>query len=256
MRQRSKRPRLGQAPNLHEPHAKRPRVAPLGALAEVIELLRTATAHDFTLYKPGTLLRRIERRMAMAGLDAGDVARYIAMLRTDTDERAQLARDLLIHVTSFFRDPAVFELLAETVIPDLVRNQPLDQPLRIWIAGCSTGEETYSLGMLFREAITAAKRDVKLQIFASDIDTDAIASARDGLYPETVVADVSAERLGRFFSKEPHGYRVVSELRGVVVFTVQDVLADPPFSRLDMVSCRNLIAAVRLFEGRAAMPQI
>ena len=131
------------------------------------------------------------------------------------------------------------------IIPDLVRSQPPDHPLRIWIAGCSTGEETYSLAMLFREQIAAAKRNVKLQVFASDVDPDAVASAREGLYPETIEADVSPARLARFFTKEGHSYRVSPELRAAVVFTVQDVLADPPFSRLDLVSCRNLLIYLR-----------
>jgi two-component system CheB/CheR fusion protein len=214
-------------------------------LPEVIDLLRTKTPHDFTLYKKGTLQRRIERRMAMSSIEADDMDRYVEMLRRDTRELDLLAKDLLINVTSFFRDPQVFNLLAETVIPDLIRQQPADQPLRIWIAGCSTGEETYSLAMLFREQIAAAKRNLKLQVFASDVDPDAVAGARDGFYPRTIEAEVSPERLARFFSKEDHGYRILPELRGAVVFTVQDVLADPPFSRLDLVSCRNLLIYLR-----------
>ena len=214
-------------------------------LPEIIELLRTKTAHDFRLYKPGTLRRRIERRMAMAAIKTDDMDRYLEMLRSDASELDLLAKDLLINVTSFFRDPKVFDLLAEKIIPDLVRDHTPDHPLRIWIAGCSTGEETYSLAMLFREQITAAKRNVKLQVFASDVDPDAVASAREGLYPETIAADVSPARLARFFSKEDHSYRVLPELRAAVVFTVQDVLADPPFSRLDLVSCRNLLIYLR-----------
>ncbi len=210
-------------------------------LPEIIDLLRTKTAHDFALYKQGTLRRRIERRMAMAAIGTDDMDRYLEILRSDTNELDILAKDLLINVTSFFRDPKVFDLLEEKIIPDLVRRQMPDHALRIWIAGCSTGEETYSLAMLFREQITAAKCNVKLQVFASDVDPDAVASAREGLYLEAIEADVSPARLSRFFSKEDHGYRVLPELRAVVVFTVQDVLADPPFSRLDLVSCRNLL---------------
>ncbi len=135
----------------------------------------------------------------------------------------------------------MFEVLTGTIIPELIRDHSGDQPIRIWIAGCSTGEETYSLAMLFREAITAAKLNIKLQVFASDVDPDAIACAREGLYPATIEADVSPARLARFFSREDHSYRVLPELRSAVVFTVQDVLADPPFSRLDLVSCRNLL---------------
>jgi two-component system, chemotaxis family, CheB/CheR fusion protein len=214
-------------------------------LHEIIELLRTKTAHDFTLYKQGTLQRRIERRMAMAAIETDHMDRYLEILRTDASEPDLLAKDLLINVTSFFRDPQVFDFLAEKTVPDLLRSQAPDHPIRIWVAGCSTGEETYSLAMLFREQITAAKRNIKLQVFASDVDPDAVASAREGLYPETIEAEVSPARLARFFSKEDHGYRVSPELRAAVVFTVQDVLADPPFSRLDLVSCRNLLIYLR-----------
>ena len=214
-------------------------------LSEIIELLRSKTAHDFTLYKTGTLQRRIERRMAMSSIETDGMERYLEILRRNPAELTLLSKDLLINVTSFFRDPQVFDLLAKTVIADLARNQSTDQPLRVWIAGCSTGEETYSLAMLFREAITAAKRNIKLQVFASDVDPDAVATARDGLYPEAIAADVSPERLARFFSREDHSYRILPELRATVVFTVQDVLADPPFSRLDLVSCRNLLIYLR-----------
>ncbi|HEY0282986.1 MAG TPA: chemotaxis protein CheB [Rhizomicrobium sp.] len=214
-------------------------------LPEIVALLRTKTGHNFTLYKPGTLQRRVERRMALAAIESDDMNRYLDILRGDTGELELLAKDLLINVTSFFRDPKVFDILAEKAIPELLRSQQPDHPVRIWVPGCSTGEETYSLAMLFREQISAAKRDIKLQVFASDVDTDAVASAREGLYPDTIEADVSAERLARFFSKEDHGYRISPDLRATVVFTVQDVLADPPFSRLDLVSCRNLLIYLR-----------
>jgi two-component system CheB/CheR fusion protein len=220
--------------------ARSPETAP-DWLPRIIDLLRAGTAHDFRLYKLGTLQRRIERRMAMAAIDTDGMERYLEILRNDANELELLARDLLINVTSFFRDRPAFDLLAEKIIPDLVRGRAPDQPLRIWIAGCSTGEETYSLAMLFREAIAAAKSNVKLQVFASDVDPDAVASAREGFYPGTIEAEVSAERLARFFSKEDRGYRVLPELRTAVVFTVQDVLSDPPFSHLDLISCRNLL---------------
>jgi two-component system CheB/CheR fusion protein len=216
-----------------------------GSFARILDLVRSKTAFDFRLYKQGTLERRIERRMAMAAVEIDNVDWYLDILRRDEDELDRLARELLIHVTSFFRDPMVFDYLAEKIVPDLVRQQPQDQPLRLWVTGCSTGEEAYSLVMLFREAITAAKRDIKLQVFASDIDPEAVATAREGLYPPTIEAEVSPERLARFFSKEVLGYRVLPELRGAVVFTVQDLLADPPFSRIDLVSCRNLLIYLR-----------
>ncbi|MDE2516701.1 MAG: response regulator [Rhodospirillales bacterium] len=224
------------------PHAATP-PAPQELLAAIIAFLRSRTPHDFTLYKSGTLQRRIERRMALR--DIQDMAGYLDLLHTDADELDLLSKDLLINVTSFFRDPRVFDVLAERVIPALLREHPSDQPIRIWVAGCSSGEETYTLVMLFREAIQAAGRDLKLQVFASDVDPDAVTAAREGLYPETIEADVSPERLTRFFVKEEQGYRIVTDLRNAVVFTVQDVLADPPFSRLDLVSCRNLLIYLR-----------
>ena len=210
-------------------------------LPEIINLLLAKTTHNFTLYKQGTLRRRIERRMGLATIEAHDMDRYLKLLHSDPQELDLLAKDLLINVTSFFRDPKVFDFLADRIIPDLIGSQAPDHILRVWVAGCSTGEETYSLAMLFREAITSAKRNIKLQFFASDVDPNAVAAAREGLYPQAIEADVSAARLARFFTREDHGYRILPELRAAVVFTVQDVLADPPFSRLDFVSCRNLL---------------
>ncbi len=223
------------------PNSRDPEGKAREGLARIIDLLRTRTAHDFTLYKQGTLRRRIERRMVMGAGKAHDFAGYLAALESDPAELELLAKDLLINVTSFFRDAKVFDYLAKTAIPELVRAHVTDQPLRIWTVGCSTGEETYSLAMLLREEITASKRNVKLQIFASDVDADAVAQARNGLYPETISAEVSPERLARFFSKDKHGYEVSPELRANVVFTVQDVLSDPPFSKIDLISCRNLL---------------
>ncbi len=210
------------------------------ALEKIISLLRAKTAQDFSLYKSGTLQRRIERRMALLAIDPGQMGAYLVKLQKDPAELDLLAKDLLIHVTSFFRDAKVFALLGEKIIPDLVA-RPGDHPLRIWIAGCSTGEEAYSLAMLLKEELQAAKSTQKLQIFASDIDPDSVAIAREGFYPKTIEADISPERLARFFTREDNGFRVAADLRSSVVFTVQDVLSDPPFSRLDMVSCRNLL---------------
>ncbi len=212
-------------------------------LAAIVDLLRKRTAYDFTLYKPGTLQRRVERRMAMAAI--ADRDRYLDMLGQDRGEAELLAKDLLINVTGFFRDPKAFEVLAEKIVPDLLRRQLPGQPLRVWMAGCSTGEETYSIAMLLLEEITATKKTIALQIFASDVDGDAVAFAREGIYPDSIAADVSPARRARFFTKEDRGYRIVPELRGLVVFTTQNVLADPPFSRLDLISCRNLLIYLR-----------
>ena len=228
---RSKTPRTGKAPQTEAEE-----------LAAIIALLRGHTTRDFGYYKPGTIARRIHRRMAMLGLPSGEALRYLDVLRKDGDELEQLGKDLLINVTSFFRDDTVFEMLAKTVVPALVQDHRSGQPLRIWIAGCSTGEEAYSIAILFHEEIVRCGRSLKLQIFASDLDDDAVATARDGHYPAGIAGDVSADRLARFFVRDDDGsYAVTPALRADVVFTVQNVLADPPFSRLDLISCRNLL---------------
>ena len=207
----------------------------------ILDLVHKETRQDFRLYKPGTLNRRIERRMGLAGIKITDVAAYLGRLKQDPGELGSLAKDLLINVTSFFRDPKVFEYLVAKTIPALIAAHAPDQPLRIWVAGCSTGEEAFSIAILFLEAIAAAKSPIKLQIFGSDVDADAVAVAREGFYSTTVRQDISAKRLAAYFVKEEKGYRVSPELRATLVFTVHDLLADPPFSRIDMVSCRNLL---------------
>lgn len=232
----------------------------------IIELLHARNGHDFAPYKRGTLERRIERRMTLArgaprshGNDdlvnrlptagqPGDTKEsYLARLRTDSAELDQLANDLLIHVTSFFRDSAAYDALAKQIIPGLLQDRPPEQPLRLWIAGCSTGEEVYSLIILFHEAAAAAGQDgksanLRLQVVASDIDAAAVATAREGLYPPSITSDLSPGRLAKFFTKEDgNGFRILPELRASVVFAVQDLLTDPPFSRIDLISCRNLM---------------
>ena len=220
---------------------RQPSDIPQRGLDAIVDLLRTETRHDFTSYKLGTLQRRVERRMAMARIDAHDTGRYLELLRRDPEELEILAKDLLIHVTGFFRDRDVFALLKTETIPALLRACAPARSLRVWIAGCSTGEEAYSVAMLFREVMREAKIDVTLQIFASDVDADAVEKARAGYYPTSIEGDVSRERLSAFFFKDDGGYKVSPELRSAIVFTVQDVLVDPPFARLDMVSCRNLM---------------
>ncbi len=215
-----------------------------GGAAQIIDLLRKKTSHDFALYKEGTLGRRIERRMAMAGIE--NSGRYLERLIKDPVELQRLADDLFINVTRFFRDAEAFGLLAEKIVPELVRAQPPGRSIRVWVAGCSTGEEAYSIAMLFLEEIAASQRNVKLQIFATDVDADAVASAREGHYLRSIEADVSSARLARFFTKEDQGYRVSRELRAAIVFSVHDLVADAPFSRLDLVSCRNLLIYLRL----------
>ena len=209
------------------------------SLTTIIDLLRPRASPDFAHYKRATVVRRIRRRMAAAGVK--EVDDYIKTLRTDVSELERLAKELLIHLTRFFRDPAACASLAKTVIPELVRQRATEEPIRIWIPGCSTGEEAYSIAMLFVEELAATQRNEKLQVFASDVSREAVAFSRAGLFSESIKAHVSAKRLARFFTRENQGYRVCGELRELVVFTVHDLLADPPFSRLDFISCRNLL---------------
>jgi two-component system CheB/CheR fusion protein len=210
-------------------------------LGPVITLLQAGAGLNFTSYKPGTLVRRTQRRAAMAGFGSDDLTGYVDLLRRDNAEVRLLADELLINVTGFFRDSWVFDYLAETVIPALVAQHEGEQPLRIWSAACSTGEETYSLAMLLLAEIERNRPGLKLQIFATDIDADAVAVAREGLYTTAVAALVPAALRQRFFTADSLGWRVNAELRSCIVFAVQDLLADPPFSQLDMVCCRNLL---------------
>ncbi|MBW4709379.1 PAS domain S-box protein [Roseobacter sp. YSTF-M11] len=210
-----------------------------GSLPDIISVLKAHSPIDFTLYKEGTLLRRIERRMVLRHMvNAVD---YLALLKDSPEEAEKLCNDLLINVTRFFRDPEAFKYLAKTVLYDLVRAHDASQPLRIWVPACATGEEAYSLAMATVEHISALRKNVKLQVFASDVDERSLSVARAGVYSETIEADVTAARLDRFFVKEDHSYRVTSELRDCVVFANQNILADAPFSRLDLISCRNLL---------------
>jgi two-component system CheB/CheR fusion protein len=235
---------MKQVRRFKEPHALSDKKTNIESrLGEILALVRTKTGHDFTLYKAGTLTRRIERRMAVAGIS--DIARYLEKLGRDGAELDCLAEDLLINVTQFFRDAAAFQALAEGVVPEMIATHPLETPLRIWVPGCSTGEEAYSLAITFIEAIEAAKRNLKLQVFASDIDAHSIETARAGAYGREIEAQVGLQRLARFFSREGESYRVIRELRETVVFTVQDLLSDPPFSRLDLISCRNVLIYMR-----------
>ena len=209
------------------------------AFAQTIALVRDKTSHDFSVYKKATLERRLEHRMNAVRIE--DRLLYLKLLREKPGEAELLRKDLLIGVTQFFRGKTAFEFLSKEIIPDLVNHQKDERPIRVWCPGCSTGEEPYSIAMLFLEAFEELKRPARLQIFASDINGDAVAFARDGLYPNTIEADVSPDRLARFFTRDEHRYQVAGELRDCVVFTVHDILADAPFSNIDLVCCRNLL---------------
>ena len=210
------------------------------ALEKILILLRTRTTHDFSYYKRNTLYRRIERRMGIHQITR--IAGYVRYLQENPQELDLLFKELLIGVTCFFRDPAVWQILAETTLPELVTGRQAG-PLRAWVAGCSSGEEAYSLAIVFREVLEKLKpkRDFKLQIFASDLDPDAIDKARQGMFLENISADVSPERLRRWFTKEDHGYRVRTAIREMVIFSPHSLIMDPPFTKLDLLSCRNLL---------------
>ncbi|MFH2125591.1 MAG: CheR family methyltransferase, partial [Pseudomonadota bacterium] len=213
-----------------------PQQAPL---QKVLVLLRNRVGHDFSYYKQNTIIRRIERRLNIQQIP--EINKYLRFVQTNPEELDTLFKDLLIGVTSFFRDPEAFEFIKEKVIPKLLDQLKPKEALRVWVPGCSTGEEVYSLVIIIKECLAKAGKEVPLQVFGTDIDKVAVDKARAGLYPASIVSDVSSERLQRFFSEESGSYRVTKELRDPVVFSVQDVMKDPPFSRLDLLCCRNLL---------------
>jgi two-component system, chemotaxis family, CheB/CheR fusion protein len=209
-------------------------------LARILVLIKTATRYDFRSYRKNMLLRRVQRRMGLAQVERlGD---YLEMLRENPDEIIALYKDLLIGVTGFFRDPEAFQVLEERVIPELISRNGGKAPLRVWVPGCSSGEEVYSIAMVLIEQFARAKLAANIQLFASDIDEGALTVARRGTYPESAVGDVSAERQRRFFTRaDDHNYQVSKRLRDTVVFAPQNLIGDAPFSRLDLISCRNLL---------------
>jgi len=211
------------------------------AIEKVCLLLRSQTGHDFSQYKRSTVYRRIERRMGLHQLDS--IADYVRFLQENPQEIQLLFKELLIGVTSFFRDPAAWESLREKVIPAILAAHSTGGALRAWVPGCSTGEEAYSLAMIFKEVLAEEKPDrgFSLQVFATDLDKDAIDRARQGVYPANIAGDVAAERLRRFFVQDEHGYQVSKEIREMVIFAPQNLTMDPPFTRLDILSCRNLL---------------
>ncbi|MFH0342015.1 MAG: chemotaxis protein CheB [Chromatiales bacterium] len=208
-------------------------------LHAILALLCTREGHDFRCYKKAMLLRRIQRRMGLNHIAAiGDYGQY---LRDTPAELKALAKDLLIGVTEFFREPEAWAVLEAEVIPRLVTAKHPEAALRVWVTGCATGEEAYSIGMCLLEGVASSERNGKLQIFATDIDSHALEIARVGTYPEGMASSLAPERLTRFFTKADHSYRVKKELREAVVFAPQNLVTDAPFSRLDLIICRNLL---------------
>jgi chemotaxis methyl-accepting protein methylase len=214
---------------------------PQSALEGIIILLRERTGNDFSLYKKSALYRRIERRMALHQL--ASIADYGHFLRDNDVELDALFNELLIGVTRFFRDPGAWDALIDTALPALFGVHPEGGELRAWVPACSTGEEAYTLGIAFREALARSRPmgHFSLRIFATDLDESAVEQARSGSYPDNIAADLTPQRLAAWFSAEPNGYRLKTEIRDMVIFARQNVIADPPFNRLDILSCRNLL---------------
>ncbi|HRF74473.1 MAG TPA: chemotaxis protein CheB, partial [Accumulibacter sp.] len=208
-------------------------------LNAVLKLLYAATGHDFSHYRKGTIGRRIARRMLQQQLCHVDD--YLDYLGAHPDEARALFKDLLINVTSFFRDPEAFAVLGQQILPQLLADKPAGYVLRIWVAGCASGEEAYSIAIQVREFMDQTQQAFKVQIYGTDLDEESIAVARAGFYPPNIAADLTPQRLQRFFLGEDAGYRVKKEIREMLVFAVQNVIKDPPFTRLDLISCRNVM---------------
>ncbi|HEY4212420.1 MAG TPA: chemotaxis protein CheB [Steroidobacteraceae bacterium] len=208
-------------------------------LTEILSLVRGRTGHDFAPYKPSTVLRRIQRRMGLVGIPELDA--YVGFVREHTGEAESLANDLMINVTGFFRDAGAWEALRVSVIRPLVEQHASDDPIRAWVTACASGEEAYTLAMVIAEESARARKRIDVKIFATDTADRSLALARSGVYPGGIEADFPPERLERFFDKDEHTYRIKKELREQVVFASQDLLRDPPFSRVDLATCRNLL---------------
>jgi len=210
-----------------------------GKFHEIFQLLRAATGVDFLLYKQGTLYRRILRRMALHKVE--NEAQYVRILRDDSDELQSLFHDILISVTGFFRESTTFEALRKDVFPLVFRDRAPDNPVRVWVPGCSTGEEPYSVAISLIEYMQTAGIDIPIQIFGTDLSEPALARARAGIYPESVAMDVSPERLRRFFVKVDGQYQISRPVRDKCIFAQQNLVKDPPFSKLDLITCRNVL---------------
>ncbi len=210
---------------------------------QILLQLRSASGHDFSLYKKSTIGRRIQRRMAQNAIE--DEAVYARFLKGNPAETQRLFRELLINVTSFFRDPEAFDALKDTILPALLKDKPAGYDFRVWVAGCASGEEAYSIAIVLHELLEETRarheQELTIQIYATDLDDDAIATARAGRYLPNIVQDVTAERLRRYFTRDEAGYKLKREIRDSVVFAAHNVIKDPPFTRLDLLSCRNLL---------------
>ena len=200
-------------------------------------LITEHTPLDFSEYKRPTIVRRITRRMVAH--NAETVFDYIKILKDDSTEIETLAKEFLIRVTQFFRDPEAFDIIAEKVIPEIVENKLLVDVLKIWVIGCATGEEAYTLAILIKEHLWELKKDIEVKIFASDIDKDALAKAARGCYPKSIEKDVSESRLSKFFTQAGDHYKVRDSIRKMIIFADHDIIHQPPYGKIDLISCRN-----------------
>ena len=207
-------------------------------LKQIFAILRTKTGHDFSRYKQATIRRRLQRRMSVNQIN--DVADYAHFLREDEDEVKALLKDLLISVTNFFRDPEAFEALKKQM-KELIKNKPQRSDIRVWVAGCATGEEAYSVAIIIQECLDELEKRLPVQMYGTDIDVDALHVARTGKYPANIEADVTPDRLKRFFVRENDTYLLKKEIREFIVFAPQNFIKDPPFSKMDLICCRNLL---------------
>lgn len=246
--------RIGQHPYLKHAIAKTEQTLPEEEdnLRKIFLLIRQKCGNDFTYYKQSTILRRIKRRILLHKLER--LEDYVRYLQGNSAEVEALYRDLLINVTSFFRDPEVFEGLQKIVFPAIVKNRPEGLPIRIWVAGCSTGEEVYSIAIALFEYLGDMAANTAIQFFATDLDVLAVDKARSGIYPGTISEAVSPKRLQRFFTKVDKGYQISKHIRDVCIFAQQNVFKDPPFSRLDLISCRNLLIYLTPVLQKKIMP--
>lgn len=234
--------RVGQHPYITRPEAPvkaEPPAEVAENFSELFKLMEQATDVDFSLYRQSTIERRVQRRQALC--NAETLEAYLRYLRENPAEIQALHQDLLIKVTQFFRDPEAFEALKSQVLPQLLKNRPAKEDLRLWVPGCATGEEPYSLAICLLEFLEHVKSPLPIQVFASDINPAAIERARTGFYPENIAADLTPQRLERFFTSTDHGYRISKEIRELCIFALHDLIKDPPYSHLDLISCRNVL---------------
>ncbi len=230
---------------LKHPYLKKPTMPDVengeqeSQLKRIFSILRSKTGHDFSNYKATTIRRRIGRRMAVHQIDRlGD---YVKIVARDPAEPARLLKDMLIGVTNFFRDAEAFETLAEKALLPLIHSRKSGDAIRVWVAGCSSGEEAYSVAILLAEAMERAGTALPVQIFASDIDADAIDVARHGIYLSNITADVSVQRLARYFDRGDDAFKIKKSIRDNIVFSIHNLIKDPPFSKIDLICCRNLL---------------